>query len=43
MGTPLAGEVSDVADARVTDEEQLRWHLQWEAEVRADRRLTLRR
>lgn len=28
---------------RVTDEERLRWDLQWEAEVRADRRLTSRR
>jgi hypothetical protein len=42
-GTLERRKVSDVEDARVADRSELRWHLQWEAEVRADHRLTLRR
>jgi hypothetical protein len=35
-----AGRVSDVADTRVPEEEQLLWGSQWQAEVRPDLRLT---
>src|SRR4051794_11453925 len=41
-GTLSVRWVSDVEDARVADRSELRWHLQWEAEVRADHRLMSR-